>query len=461
MGRDSGRSFAAGPGLIKATEGVGYLCDGCLSTNQGGLLMRVLIFEPQYVGHNLAYVHHLAERLLKIGCNVHLVTSSQAVRSEEFASHLGDLMDSIHISPLDTFSTRGGGQSIRVNGPSGLYGLVRSLEVGLRMIHPDHVFVPFGNPLAFLGSFPNRVGSWLKRHRVETDLVLLSGKYAYPQHGWLAKTRELFALSILERGPWARIHHIVPHAAQAMKSFSPRLAAKTSLLPDPVEMPPNMNKAQARAMLGIPQLGRVLSLAGLIEARKGVKELLAAFESVVPRLRGNDRLLLAGKATSEIRELMRSRYSALEAQGRIIFVNRHLSNEELWAACIGADVVCTPYPQHRFSASIVIRAARVGVPVLANAIGWMEQTVQRFGLGTTCDTLNPSVFAENILTCLDASSSFRLSPCGKRFIAFHTPENFATRLTCRVAQRIGCSDPYRQVCWDDELVDPQPMLVSA
>jgi glycosyltransferase involved in cell wall biosynthesis len=269
------------------------------------------------------------------------------------------------------------------------------------------------------------------------------------------------ALSVLERGPWAKIHHIVPHAAQVMKEFSPRLAAMTSLLPDPVETPPDLGKDQARALLGIPQEGRVLSLAGLIEARKGVRELLSAFERIVPRLRHNDRLLLAGKATTEMRELIESRYSMLEREGRIVFLNRHLTKEELWAACIGADVVCTPYPEHLFSASIVIRAARVGVPVLANAIGWMEQTIHRFGLGTTCDTLNTEVFAENIQTSLDASADFRLSPFGKRFIAFHTPENFATRLTRRVAQRIGCTDPCREVCWEDEVANPQPVLLSA
>ena len=65
--------------------------------------MRVLVFEPQYAGHNLAYVHHLAERLLALDCEVHLVTSSQAIDTEEFTSHLGDIVDSIHVTALDTF----------------------------------------------------------------------------------------------------------------------------------------------------------------------------------------------------------------------------------------------------------------------------------------------------------------------------------------------------------------------
>ena len=170
--------------------------------------MRVLVFEPQYAGHNLAYVHHLAERLLALDCEVHLVTSSQAIDTEEFASHLGDLIHSLQITALDTFSTRGSTRSIRVNGPSGLFGLWRSLDLGLRSIEPDHLFVPFGNPIASCAGIPNPISSRLKRKGVESEIVLLSGKYAHPQTGRIAKMREQIALMILDRGPWSRIHHI-------------------------------------------------------------------------------------------------------------------------------------------------------------------------------------------------------------------------------------------------------------
>ncbi|MBU6239626.1 MAG: glycosyltransferase [Planctomycetes bacterium] len=423
--------------------------------------MRVLVFEPQYAGHNLAYVHHLAERLLALDCEVHLVTSSQAIDAEEFASHLGDLIDSLQITALDTFSTRGSTRSIRVNGPSGLFGLWRSLDLGLRSIEPDHLFVPFGNPIASCAGIPNPISSRLKRKGVESEIVLLSGKYAHPQTGRIAKMREQIALMILDRGPWSRIHHIVPHAVRAMKNFSSHLDCIATLLPDPVDKPPEMTKEQARVLLGIPAAGRLISLAGLLERRKGVAELLGAFEQALPKLRQDDRVLLAGKATPEIRELLATRYSDQIAEGRIQFLNRHLSNEELWGACIAADLVCTPYPHQLFSASIVIRAARVGVPVLANAIGWMQQTISLFGLGTTCDTLNPEVFSNNLVTSLDASGSFNIGPAGQRFLAFHTPENFASRLTRRVAERVGRRDYAPEISWEEVLSTPCQILQSA
>lgn len=416
-------------------------------------LMRVLIFEPQFVGHNLAYVHHLSERLLDMGCEVHLVTSTEAVASEEFASHLHDVVDALHVTALPTFSKRPSRRSIRVNGPSGLLGLMRSMLIALRTIQPEHVYIPFGNPLASCCGFPNPVSHWLRRHGVEAEILLLSGKYAHVNHDWVARLKERIALEILDRGPWTRIHHIVPHAIEKMRAHSPRLKRIASLLPDPVETPPSMNREEARRMLGLPADGRMVSISGLIEPRKGIAELLDAFERSGSRLRVDDRLLLAGKGTPEVRELLRTRYSEGLASGRIRFLDRHLTSEELWAACIAADLVCTPYPQHLFSASIVIRASRVRVPVLANAIGWMEQTIHQFGLGTTCDTLNPTAFANALVSSLESSGEFKLRRAAERFIAFHTPENFAARLTDRVAQRIGCPAYGRGLPWEDVICD--------
>lgn len=423
--------------------------------------MRVLIFEPQYAGHNLAYVHHLAERLLSLGCEVHLVTSSQAIGAEEFASHLGDIADSLHVTALDTFSTRRGTRSIRVNGPSGLWGLWRSLDLGLRRVRPDHLFIPYGNPIASCGGIPNPVCRHLRNRGIESEIVLLSGKYAHPHTGRMSRFRQQIALLSLERGPWSKIHHIVPHAIRTMRNFSTHLHQVASLLPDPVESPPKMTKEQARSLLNIPRSGRVISLVGLLERRKGVAELLAAFEKAIPDLKTDDRVLLAGKATHEIRQLLANRYSEHTAEGRIVFLDRHLSSEELWGACIAADLVCTPYPNQLFSASIVIRAARVGVPVLANAIGWMEHTIPLFGLGSICDTLNTESFAAQLKVQLDSCRSHHIGLAGQRFIAFHTPENFASRLTRRVAERIGHRDSTPELAWEDVLPYHHPTLLSA
>ncbi len=92
-------------------------------------------------------------------------------------------------------------------------------------------------------------------------------------------------------------------------------------------------------------------------------------------------MLLAGRATDEVRGLLNERFRSLFESGRVFTLDRFLSQEELWAACIAADIVCTPYPSHIYSASIVIRAAKARVPSLANDIGWMSETIRRFLTG--------------------------------------------------------------------------------
>jgi len=133
-----------------------------------------------------------------------------------------------------------------------------------------------------------------------------------------------------------------------MHRHSARLRGITHLLADPIDPAPSMTKSQAKDMLGLEPTAKYISLIGLIDQRKGVHDLLAA------------------------------EYSDLISSRRVVVLDRHLSQTELWAACIASDAITTLYPKHQYSASILIRAASVGVPVLANAIGWMQDVTDRF-----------------------------------------------------------------------------------
>jgi len=411
--------------------------------------MKVLIFEPQYVGHNLAYVRQIASRLVEMRCDVHLLTSTQATRSEEFRKHLDSVLPSIQVLGLDSFSVRAGSQGIRVNGPRAIVSMMNSFLNGLKQVEPEHVFIPFGNPLAHWCGFPNPLSSWLHRNQVETELVLLFGKYAYPHTDWKSAIKEKIALSILAKGPWTRIHHIVPHAIEVMKRHNSRLATIAHLLPDPVEPVPTMSKSEARQILGLPKHGRIVSLVGLLERRKGVRELLEAFEIAKPNLRPDDKILLAGKATDETRELLANRFSHLLSDGSVLCVDRHLSSSELWAALIGCDLTTTPYPAHVYSASLVIRGAAAGIPVLSNAIGWMDQTVRRFQLGTVCNTNDKHIFAEHLRIALDTAADYRTPLEAKRFVDFHSSQNFSAKLTQRLAERMGIRE-VATARWNDD-----------
>ncbi|MCY3005692.1 MAG: glycosyltransferase [Planctomycetota bacterium] len=399
--------------------------------------MRALIFEPQFAGHNLVYVRHIAQALLHLGVEVHLLTSRQAVESEEFGKHLGEISHALSITASDLFSNSSKASGVRVNGPGGLFASMRSLLGELKTARPDHFYLPFGNPLAHALGIPNPVSRSLRQQGIESEIVLLFGKYAYNHSDLSSKAKQQVALQLLANGPWTRIHHIVPHAVEVMHRHSSRLRGMAHLLADPVDPAPSMTKSQAKAMLGLDPAAKYISLIGLIDKRKGVHDLLAAAKELATQSDSPAKILLAGKNSLEARELLAAEYGDLVLSGRVVVFDRHLSPSELWAACIASDVVTTPYPNHQYSASLLIRAASVGVPVLANAIGWMQDVTERFGLGWVCDTRNPIEFAQMLRTITEGAQEYSVDDRSKRFVEFHSLSNFQSQITERIVQRLA------------------------
>jgi len=399
--------------------------------------MRALIFEPQFVGHNLVYVRHMIQALLPLGVDVTLLTSRQATESEEFVRHLGALQGSYEVMASDLFSESSPSGRVRVNGLGGLFSSLRTILEGLKSSRPDHFYLPFGNPLSHALGVPNPVTRYLRKERIEAEIVLLFGKYAYEHRDLASLAKEQLSLRLLANGPWARVHHIVPHAIDVMRSHGSRLRQISHLLADPIDPPVRMSRGQACDLLDLDSNARYVSLLGLIDQRKGVEDLLAATERLADGFGRQVKVLLAGKNSPEARQLLAGRYRALVEDQRVVVVDRHLSTDELWAACIASSLVTTPYPNHRYSASILIRAAAVGVPVLANCIGWMEDVTNRHGLGWTCDTRNHSVFAEKIRSILGQLEGYTPSQSAQRFVEFHTLGNFQKQITHQIASRMG------------------------
>ena len=398
--------------------------------------MRVLLFEPQFAGHNLVYIRHLIEALCALGVDVTLQTSRQATESEEFTKHLGAFDGNFDVLASDLFDlSKTGG--VRVNGPAGLFSSLRTILDGLKTIQPDHFYIPFGNPLAHALGLPNPISKYLRQEGIEAEIVLLFGKYAYKHNDLASKAKQELALQLLAKGPWTRIHHIVPHAIEVMHSHSSRLRSCSHLLADPVDPPPRMSRAQARELLGIDPNSKILSLIGLIDQRKGISDLLAAAERMAQDAPPEMKILLAGKNSLEARQLLAGKHRSLVESRRVIVLDRHLSQPELWAACVASDVITTPYPNHRYSASILIRAASVGVPVLANAIGWMEDVTHRYGLGWTCDTRDPCVFSTAIRHVMTHLDGYVPGPESKGFVKFHSLSNFQQQMTCRIQERMA------------------------
>jgi glycosyltransferase involved in cell wall biosynthesis len=242
------------------------------------------------------------------------------------------------------------------------------------------------------------------------------------------------------------MHHLDPLAYGRLSEMSPGFFGRSRLMPDPVVPPLQASRQEARRRLGVPEDGRYVGSVGASDGRKGIDRLIRAFATAP--LRPDDRLLLVGPVAAPVAGMLRTEFASLVRQRRIIAIDRYVTDEELDAGVLAMDLVCTPYPRHIGSASIVIRAAVADRPVLASNFGWMGFVVPRFSLGVTCDVGDSVRFPDVLASALDDAERFQPAPAARRFVRYHSVENFAACWTQRLRERMGLPSAEQTVAWE-------------
>ncbi|MBY0312492.1 MAG: glycosyltransferase [Phycisphaerales bacterium] len=387
--------------------------------------MRVLIFEPNFKGHYYAYLSIMIPALARAGAEVTLATSPDGRASAEYRTLLEPIQSDFTVDP-----------SVIADAAPGFTAAIRRaglISEAIRRAKADHAIVTHTDRFAS-GLLARRLTMRpLAPRGVETQglFFTLGLKDPGTPPTEQAKARRLW--QIARRTGYTHAHHLDPRVYQMLADAGN--LGNWSLMPDPVESPPPTTTAQARRTLGIPEEGRFVGCAGVIDRRKGADLLINAFASA--RRGEHDRLLLVGPQEPFIRESLASPHAELVRQGRIISIDRFVAPADLAASICAMDLVATPYPKHLASASIVIRAAAAGRPVLGASFGWVGDLVPALGLGWTCDVENPEEFARELPRALERASTWTVTPAAKRFVQFHSPENFAACWSARVRERLG------------------------
>lgn len=406
----------------------------------GRQLMRVAVYEPDPTGHHFAYVALMVPALADLASEVILITSEAAHRSTQFALHLGKVSERFQV---DT----GIDQLPKSPSLRGVVSQYRTLCRAVDRIQPDHLYVPYGDSLAPVAGFGPLFGR-LSSRRSEAEVLLLRGGYQYPPVTFQQQISRRVSPRLIRSGPWSRVHHLNPDDLEILRQQTGDLASRCRLMPDPVEPASPLSRLEARRKLNLPEQGRYLGCAGIIDRRKGMDLLVRAFQQARQELAPTDRLLLAGPIEPGIRQLIERELQTELREQRVLLVDRHLTVEEMGEAIAALDVVCTPYPRHQHSASIVIRAAAHERYVLGSAMGWMERTIARFGLGSTCNVLECVAFSRAIPRSLEASAEFVLPEAGRRFAKFHSSQNFSVHWAARLRERLGLSADPQTISWE-------------
>jgi len=408
--------------------------------------MRVLIFEPYHAGHRLHYVRTMLPGLTEIAGRATLALSSETPDRPDYAAHLAPLAGQFD---LDAWMPPA----------APLKALPGLLRESIRRASPDVLLVPTADGLAQWLGATRGLGPRVIPRGVWSEALLLRGSFAYPQPNWRARLKAFASRAAVARGPWSVLHHLDPLVYDRIRAGGEprsRLEREMRLMPDPVEPSTGATRAEVLARYRLPDEGaRYIGTVGQMDLRKGVHLLVRAFAAAASdalppaeRLRKSDLLLLAGPQDATVRALLTGEFRGLVQSGRIRYVDRVLSAVEMADALAAMDLVCTPHTRHVGSASIVIRAAAAGRPVLGSSFGWIGYAVDRFGLGSTVDESDPERFARSLRPALDASGEYQLSAAASRFVQFHSPENFRAAWTANLRRRMGMPPAPGALTWE-------------
>lgn len=161
--------------------------------------------------------------------------------------------------------------------------------------------------------------------------------------------------------------------------------ASIEFLPDSFAMFPVATACveSLRLDLGIEKSRKIFCLVGVLDRRKGVRELLEA-AMTIPESEGKRIcVLLVGKLHSNQEQEILALLKQMKLSSAIQFLlrNEFVPETEIQKYYELSDVILTTYQKHMGSSSALIRAALAKRPVLSSDYGLMGEIVRRRQLG--------------------------------------------------------------------------------
>lgn len=376
--------------------------------------MRVLVYQQLHAGHYYYYLRFLLPALLEITDDVVVGITDEGRRSAEFTDLLAPFASSV---TFDTGSPSGHERAMKRE----RWKLHTDLRVAVTRTKPDYVLAPSGDPHTDMMGWFNASGRGGLPNHVPGEVGIHFGR-----GGGAANAKQVVrdwqAWLTLRSSGWNHIHLVNLMFYEWVQVKGGRLARRSSLLPHPVK-PNTKEKLQSRRELGLPLDGTILGIAGVIDYRKAVVELLTAFRRATDN--PDHRLLLAGPIEQKHRNRIDTEFRDLVMAGRLLLLDRFLSAEEYQSALSAMDIVCTPYPGFAALSSVLLEGLAAGRPILTNRLGWCQRIVEQFDAGWTCDVHDQADFIRGIRAAFEGSASHRGSDATARLLAFHEPANFA------------------------------------
>jgi hypothetical protein len=402
--------------------------------------MRVLVFEQWQGGHYFNYLESLVPRLLDLSDEVVVAMTQRAIDTDRFKTQLGTIakLPRVRFVP-----------SVPIADPSLPAGerlqLLRNLQSAVAETRPDYLMVPSADAQNIALGAIGLLGVNMLPRGLPTEATFHCG-YGPAINNRKQAMKESVYRAAYAGSTWTHMNFVnflyLEHAVQKRRSW----VGRAQLVADPVPEAPRLERSAARRLLGIPEDGRYLGLLGELDQRKAIPELLAAFRAA--QLGAHDRLLLAGRLDPQFRQLIDADYGDLLRVGRLVLIDRFLSDEELLGGFGAVDLVCATYRDFPGLASLMLKGLAAGRPLLAQDFGWSGALIKRFGLGTTVASYDIPVFAAGLRAALERSADYRETEAIRRLLSFHHPSNFIAGMTERLRAMTGAEKLQPIKTWD-------------
>jgi glycosyltransferase involved in cell wall biosynthesis len=390
--------------------------------------MRVLIIEQRYDGgHYLNYVRYLVQAFAPLGCDIVIAVPEAALESVQFKVHLSRhrLLFRLEFIPPRDYVT-----SIwrTINADAQMF---REL---IDRVRPDAVYLPTGDGTAEslgLSRLALRPSGLSRPH---CEVLLMRMPLAY---GMSDRRRPPFLTKVALRAmPFDIVHYIDPVVFNwASSEVGGTVAKKARFIADPIEPLSLPTRSRACALLELPEHRKLIMSIGVQDHRKGVDYLIRACDCWKPAEPSS--IVLAGRMSPPIREIVTEEYYHLIRDGRLIVLDRYLNDEEFRACFAAGDLIVAPYRSHPQPSGIVLHAVAAGKMVLAANNGWFAYMLPRFSLGRLCEAHEPEILAVALDAALRQAEEYELSIAAKRLLEFHRPENFMLQWRRELTRLMG------------------------
>ena len=389
--------------------------------------MRVLLFEPKFVGHFLGFAAVTARAFAELGCHVTMLLPSKAQGTDQAKIKLVDLPENVDVRfSIDVPKLYQKWTNAKFE--------TDALGIALDDVPTDHLVLPSGD---FLLS-----GLMLKRNLRQrlrrlggVDLVLHNCQQVYPDLGVKQRCRCLWDRLAVSLARGIRLHTVDPFAT------SPMAVSQMALFGNPVHPLPHFvdvpadppSQEAARAALHLPTQGKMLGSIGDLGRRKGTELLIESFVRSQPP--SGSHLVLYGLLSGPAKQVLAEHQKMID-QGQIVCHDRFVNDSDFYQFFRAMDAIWAGFPRQVGIASTQLCAAVAGRPVISSNYGGVGWLTNEYGLGRA--------FPGTITQMSDAISWFqqtdrwRPDPQGlERLLSYHTTENFNYHITAKVRQRLS------------------------